>query len=149
MTQGQLPPGLSLDQATGVISGTPTTEGTFLATYRAALVDGRSDTKSLEIVVRQPLTVAAAKPFATVPLPTVWEVGVPFSAKLTPFGGIGSTRSRSQQDRCRRDSLSPPTGRLSELRALRGSIVRRCDWPTAEGRTADYAAKSASPRGSR
>jgi hypothetical protein len=87
---GQLPPGLLLDQTTGVVSGTPTTEGSFIATYKAALIDGRSDTKSLEIVVRKPLTITSAKPLATAPVPTLWEVGVPFSAKLTPAGGNGT-----------------------------------------------------------
>ena len=36
------------------------------------------------------MQVTAAKPFATSPAPTLWEVGVPFSAKLTPSGGSGT-----------------------------------------------------------
>jgi hypothetical protein len=140
VTQGQLPPGLSLNQATGVVSGTPTTEGSFLATYKAALVDGRSDTKSLEIVVRQPLKVAAAKPFATVPLPTLWEVGVPFSAKLTPSGGSGTYTFALAAG-------SLPTGLAlgadgTVLGTPRAAGVYRATLRLAdsEGRTTDYAA---------
>ena len=140
VTQGQLPPGLSLDQATGVVSGTPTTEGAFLATYKVALVDGRSDTKSLEIVVRQPLTIAAAKPFAPAPLPTVWEVGVPFSGKLTPSGGNGTYTFTL-------GAGSLPTGLAlaadgTVVGTPRAAGVYRATLRLAdsEGRTADYAA---------
>jgi large repetitive protein len=85
---GTLPPGLAL--ANGVISGTPTTEGTYQFQVQAALDANRKHSQTYSLTVRQPLKVTAAKPLATTPLPTAWEIGVPFSAKLTPTGGSGT-----------------------------------------------------------
>jgi large repetitive protein len=140
---GTIPPGVTLDASTGVLSGTPTTEGAYGFTVQAALIDGRSDTKGLTITVRQPLTIAATKPFATSPLPTVWEVGVPFASKLIPSGGTGMYTFAVTEG-------SLPTGMAV---AADGSVVGK---PTSagvyratlrlsddEGRTADYAANFA------
>lgn len=85
---GDLPPGLALDAGTGVLSGTPTASGAYLATFTAALSDGRSDTKALQIVVRDPLAIA---PLGLHP----WglhgsEVGIAISRKLTATGGSGT-----------------------------------------------------------
>jgi hypothetical protein len=82
-----LPPGLTL--GTGVISGSPTTEGSYSFRIKASM-GSASHFQTFALTVRQPLTVAAAKPFATSPAPTAWEVGVPFSSKLTPSGGSGN-----------------------------------------------------------
>lgn len=82
---GALPPGLTLSN--GVISGTPTTEGSYTFQVQAALDATRKHFQTYSLTVRQPLAIAATKPLATPPLPTAWEVGVPFSAKLTPSGG--------------------------------------------------------------
>jgi hypothetical protein len=90
LSQGQLPPGLVLGVSDGIISGTPTTEGSYVFSVRAALADGRADSKGLEIIVRQPLSIAAARPLASVGAPTPWEVGVPFSTKLSASGGSGT-----------------------------------------------------------
>ena len=87
LSQGQLPPGLVLGASDGVISGTPTTEGSYVFSVRAALADGRADSKGLEIIVRRPLSIAAARPLTSAGAPTPWEVGVPFSAKLSASGG--------------------------------------------------------------
>jgi hypothetical protein len=81
-----LPPGVALSPA-GVLSGTPTSEGAFQFVVKAQRDAAQVDTETLSITVRQPLNIAPTKPLATSPLPTVWEVGVPFSAKLTPSGG--------------------------------------------------------------
>ena len=78
-----LPPGLTL--ANGVISGTPTTEGTYQFQVQAALDASRKHSQTYSLTVRQPLEDRGAKPFATVPLPTLWEVGVPFSRQAHAF----------------------------------------------------------------
>ncbi|MBU1421553.1 putative Ig domain-containing protein, partial [Patescibacteria group bacterium] len=48
---GSLPAGLSLTSSTGVISGTPTTEGTSNFTIKVTDVNARTDNQSLSIVV--------------------------------------------------------------------------------------------------
>ena len=83
VVNGQLPPGLTLGATDGVISGTPTTEGSYTFVTRAALVDGRSDTKALKIDVRAPVAIAAR----TVPRS---EIGVPFQLALVASGGTGT-----------------------------------------------------------
>ncbi len=140
VVSGQLPPGLTLDAATGVVSGTPTAEGAFSATYKAALVDGRSDTKSLEVVVRQPLAVAAPTPFATSPAPTLWEVGVPFSSKLTLSGGSGTYTFAIGAGSLPAGVALAPDGTVSGTPRAAGIFRATLKLSDSEGRTLDYAA---------
>jgi hypothetical protein len=89
ISSGTLPPGLGIDASTGLISGTPTAAGTYdFTVYAKVNADPRSDTKSLEIVVRNPLTVAAGDPFVS--NRAVGEVSVPFDATITATGGFGT-----------------------------------------------------------
>jgi hypothetical protein len=140
VNSGQLPPGVTLNSATGVVSGTPTTEGSFLAEYKASLVDGRSDTKSLEILVRQPLVVTPAKPLATPPAPTVWEVGVPFSAKLTPSGGSGTYTFSIAEGTLPTGLALAADGTVAGTPRAAGAYRATLRLTDTEGRTADYAA---------
>jgi len=89
ISAGALPPGLALNPSSGLISGAPTTAGTYDFTVSAKVnADSRSDTKSLEIVVRDPLVVTAGEPFVS--RRAVSEVGVPFDATLVATGGFGT-----------------------------------------------------------
>jgi hypothetical protein len=65
ITAGSLPPGLTLDPATGLIAGTPTTAGTFPFTITATNAYG-SDTQSSELT----LTVAPTPTPTPIPTPT-------------------------------------------------------------------------------
>ena len=80
ISSGQLPPGLALNTTDGLISGTPTTAETYTFTVQAMLPDGRSDTKTLAIVVRRAIAIAG-------PAPTPSEVGVPLELELSATGG--------------------------------------------------------------
>lgn len=82
---GNLPPGLGINENTGVISGTPTTvtEFTFPAEVRDAR--GRSSTKFFKIVIvdeRQPLVISTASPLPQATL------GDPYSLPIVATGGL-------------------------------------------------------------
>jgi hypothetical protein len=79
---GTLPPGIALG-SDGLLSGTPTTEGTYTFVVRAALDPSRFDTETETLVVRQPVTVSGQGPGRS-------EVGVHFDAALTASGGTGT-----------------------------------------------------------
>jgi hypothetical protein len=77
---GALPPGLSI--VSGVITGTPTTAGSFTFVVQAELDPTRRDTETLRIDVTTAVAITApAKPRS--------EIGVPFTAKLVATGGTG------------------------------------------------------------
>lgn len=139
IVQGQLPAGLRLNPVTGVIWGAPTTEGSSSFVVRAVLDDGRSGTKSLTITVRQPLAIQAPKPFAAPGAPTLWEVGVPFAAKLKASGGT-DTYAWSLADGTLPTGLAlAPAGTVAGKPGAAGSFRATIRLTDNEGRTADYA----------
>jgi hypothetical protein len=138
LNSGTLPPGVALSQA-GILSGTPITEGAFQFVVKAQRDAAQVDTETLSITVRQPLNVAASKPLAAPPLPTAWEVGLPFSAKLTPSGGSGTftfARLRHAADRPR----ARPRWTVSGTPRAAGVFRATVKLSDSEGRTLDYAA---------
>jgi hypothetical protein len=143
VVSGQLPPGVTLNASTGALTGTPTTEGSFLATYQAALADGRSDTKSLAIDVRKALEIVAVKPLATSPLPTAWEVGVPFGAKLTPSGGNGTYTFAVAAGSLPTGIAVAADGTISGTPQAAGIFRATVRLSDTEGRTLDYQANFA------
>jgi hypothetical protein len=85
ITSGSLPPGLSLNASTGVISGTPTTTGSY--TFTAKVVDskGKTDTVSCTLVVLSPVDIqcgvcGSAKAY----------VGKSYSQSEVATGGTGT-----------------------------------------------------------
>jgi hypothetical protein len=54
---GELPPGITLNTSTGVVSGTPTTAGEYTFVLRATNVTGSTDTPSRTITVISPVRV--------------------------------------------------------------------------------------------
>jgi hypothetical protein len=83
---GTLPAGVTLS-GSGVLSGTPTTEGSYTFVVRAVGGGGASDTETETLVVRRPIVIVS--PFAQPPAPKA-EVGVPFTAQHTASGGQGT-----------------------------------------------------------
>ena len=85
VASGSLPAGVSLDPATGLLSGTPTASG--LATFTAHVTDGDGHTGSsaLRLLVNP---TGATLAVATAGLPG-GSVGTPYSATLSASGGTG------------------------------------------------------------
>jgi hypothetical protein len=77
---GSLPSGLSISQA-GVISGGPTTSGTFAFTIEASDTAGRTDNQDLSITIAPSLTITTGE------LP-LGIAGEPYNAVLTASGGV-------------------------------------------------------------
>lgn len=81
ISAGSLPNGLALGASTGIISGLPTTAGTFSFTVMLTDSVGGTATKPLSILIRPVLTIT------TTSLPTS-DVGIPYSQTLTATGGL-------------------------------------------------------------
>jgi large repetitive protein len=76
-----LPPGLTLSAA-GVVSGTPTTAGTYTITANVLDNQGHSGTATLQITIYNALNISTASP-----LPNGF-IGVTYSQSLTAIGGV-------------------------------------------------------------
>jgi large repetitive protein len=135
---GTLPPGLTL--ANGVISGTPTADGTYQFQVQAALDSNRKHSQSYSLDVRQPLVLTPAKPLATPPLPTAWEVGLPFSARLTPSGGTGTYTFTLASGALPTGLALGADGTVSGTPRAAGVFRATVRLADNEGRTLDYAA---------
>src|SRR5436190_10801647 len=79
LSAGSLPAGLTLG-SDGVLSGTPTSAGSYTFTVRVG-GDGRSTSKHFDLVVVQKLTAAA-------PADQSWEVGRPLQISIDAKGGV-------------------------------------------------------------
>jgi hypothetical protein len=85
LESGSLPPGMTLSTS-GVLGGTPTSEGSYQFVVRAQ--DGSPvDTETYTLVVRQAVTVTS--PFGSARAPGA-EVGIRFSNAVTATGGTGT-----------------------------------------------------------
>jgi hypothetical protein len=81
LSSGSLPPGLSLNASSGVISGTPTTSGTF--SFAVTVRDSAGSTSPAQALS---ITIAAALTVVTTSLPN-GVVGTAYSQTLVATGG--------------------------------------------------------------
>ncbi len=140
ISSGTLPPGLAIDAASGLISGTPTTAGTYdFTVYAKVNADSRSDAKALGIVVREPLRISGAAPF-TAARRAAGEVGAPFESSLTATGGLG-TYAWTVSTGTLPPGLDLADGAISGTPTAAGSYAFIATVTDAEGRTANYPAR--------
>lgn len=83
VTAGQIPPGLSLNSSSGLVTGTPTTPGTYSATIVLTDSVGLSAKKTIGITIAPPPTLTVS----TTALPTA-AINVSYSATLSATGGV-------------------------------------------------------------
>ena len=116
LASGTLPPGLSLDAASGQISGTPTTLGSYPGLQvRAADAAGRTALSAIfGISVSSSLAIAGSPAgFAT--------VGQPYSAAFTASGGVGAkTFSLATGQLPAGLTFDPATGLISGTPSAKG-----------------------------
>jgi hypothetical protein len=127
---GTLPPGVTFSTA-GVLSGTPTTEGSFTFVVRATGGGGATDTETETLVVRQP--VVASSPFRG---PQKAEVGVLFTATQTATGGNGAFTWTLASGALPAGLALAPNGAISGTPSLPGRFAFVIQVTDGEGRVA-------------
>ncbi|WP_214109611.1 DUF7927 domain-containing protein [Acrocarpospora catenulata] len=80
LSSGTLPPGLTLNSSTGLLSGTPTTAGSYPFTVQVTDANNQTATKAVTLVV-------VASPTLTFAAPPSGQVGLAYSDQLTVSGG--------------------------------------------------------------
>lgn len=136
---GALPPGLALDAGTGLVAGTPTASGTYgFTVYAKANADARSDTKSLQLVVRDPLTITVGAPFHSGR--AIGEVRVPLRSTWTPVGGSG-TYTWALSSGTLPSGVTFTSGSLSGTPRTAGTYSFAVSVTDSEGRTASLAGR--------
>lgn len=81
---GALPAGVTLNETTGVLSGTPTEAGSSTFTIEATNVYGTASQTSTVLI--EPAPVVGSSPGITSPEPPAGQVGVAYSATVTAMG---------------------------------------------------------------
>jgi large repetitive protein len=132
LQSGALPPGITLSTS-GVMTGTPTAEGSYQFVVRAQ--NGSPfDTETYTLVVRQPVTVKS--PFAS-PQRASAEVGVRFGKSVTTTGGTGTyTWSLASGSLPAGVTLDTASGAISGTPRSAGNFAFAVAATDAEGRVA-------------
>lgn len=107
LVSGSLPPGMELDECTGIISGTPTSSGSYTFTVRATDAIGSFQQKTLRICIIE-ITTASELPAG--------NAGTPYVKNLTETPGQQETELWTLVDGVLPDGLT-----LSEAGVLSGT----------------------------
>lgn len=124
---GTLPPGIALSSS-GLLSGTPTTEGTYTFVVRAALDATRFDTETETLVVRQAVTVQGQAPARS-------EVGVRYAAQLSASGGTGTFTWALASGTLPQGLTLSPTGAIAGVPEEDGSFTFQAKVTDTESRS--------------
>ena len=130
VVSGSPPAGVTLS-ATGLLSGTPTAEGSSQFVVRAQVDSSRFDTETLVVVVRSAVVVTAP----TVPNS---EVGVPFQLQLAVSGGTGSGYTLASTGNLPPGVAMDADGTISGTPTTAGRYAFAATATDTEGRTATY-----------
>ena len=130
VVEGALPPGIALGATDGLISGMPTTAGTYVFTVRAAVnADSRADTKVLGIAVRNRAAITAEEAPAS-------EVSAPFQQLLAASGGTGTFTWALASGALPSGLVLGPTGTIAGTPTTAGSFRFSVSATDTEGRVA-------------
>lgn len=126
ITDGSLPPGLSLDPSTGLLSGTPTAAGNFAFAVTVTNGYGQSASQNLDLTVAVPTFGAAGSlPAAT--------GGVPYDAQLSISGGTDPYRFALTSTLPDGITFDPATGSFSGTPTVAGSFPISVEVTDANG----------------
>lgn len=131
VVSGALPPGLTLGASDGLLSGTPTTVGSYAFTVQTQVAPDRAATRSFTLDVRDALTV-------TGPTDPALEVGVFYRTALVGAGGL-----RTYAWALTAGALPPgltffPGGAITGAPTTSGRFGFTVTLTDKEGRTATY-----------
>jgi len=120
---GTIPPGLSFSNATGALTGTPTTAGSFASQMTVTDIDGRSASSGVETIVIAPGVFAVPLTVAGSP-DTTGQVEVSYSAQFSASGGSATGYSFSSAGAALPDglTLNSSTGVLSGAPTTTGTF---------------------------
>jgi FtsP/CotA-like multicopper oxidase with cupredoxin domain len=93
LSAGALPTSLTLDPASGLISGTPSAAGTFNFTVSVSAANGTSATRALSIVVTTPFVITTTSPLPGAVIGLAYSQTLAATGAPTPFTWSISTPS--------------------------------------------------------
>ncbi|MEI6209387.1 MAG: putative Ig domain-containing protein [Desulfuromonadales bacterium] len=128
---GSLPPGLTLDSITGIISGIPTTVGTYQFTIQVTDSTGSTKTQALSIAVTAQLDITNSSPLTSVALNASYNLTLTATGGRVPY--IWSIASGALPNGL---TLAPATGLISGTATALGTFNFVVQVTDADSRTA-------------